>query len=102
MKELQEHFGVEIIRNEGVAALQERLIAYYRIRHAAYTSGMVQSFYKENNIPAKDVATWIYNIESELVRREKLPPDPLGKVPTGDGLTQSARDRISKQQKEAP
>ena len=102
MKELQEHFGVERIRNEGVAALQERLIAYYRIRHAAYTSGMVQSFYKENNIPAKDVATWIYNIESELVRREKLPPDPLGKVPTGDGLTQSARDRISKQQKEAP
>ena len=100
MKELQEHFGVERIRNEGVAALQERLISYYRIRNAAYASGGVQSFYKENNIPSKDVATWIYNIEAELIRRQRLPEDPLGKIPRGDGLTVTARSRIEKQQQQ--
>ncbi len=98
MKELQAHFGVERIRNEGVSALQERLIAYYRIRNEAYQSGLVQTFYKNNDIPAKDVATWIYNIEAELIRRDKLPPDPLDKIPKGDGLTTTARSRIEKQQ----
>lgn len=98
MKELQEHFGVEKIRNEGVSALQERLIAYYRIRHEAYQSGSPQAFYKNAGIPSKLVATWIYNIEAELIHRDRLQPDPMDKIPVGDGLTNTARKRLQKQQ----
>lgn len=96
MKELQEHFGVTRVRNEGVGALQERLIAYYRLRYEAQNSGDPAAYFKNIGLDHKDVSTWIYNIEAELIGREKLEPDPKDRIPTGDGLTDSARQRVTK------
>ena len=98
MKELQQAFGMERMRNEGISSLRERLIAYYRLRHLAIASGDPKAFYANQNMNEKEVSEWIYNIEAELISREKLNPDPLV-IPTGDGLTQAARDRLAAKQK---
>jgi hypothetical protein len=98
MKELQDQFGMERQRNEGIAALQERLIAYYRLRWEANLSGDPQAFYKNNNIPPKEIASWIYNIECELISRGKMAEIATNHVPRGDGLTATARERALKMQ----
>ncbi len=100
MKELQEHFGVERTRNEGVAALQHRLLALYRLRHTAFSSPLsVQGYYKKLGLDEKYVSTWIYNIESELIYRGKMEAVPEDEVPSGDGLTKTAKKRIAELRK---
>ena len=95
MKELQEHFGVERTRNEGVAALQCRLLALYRIRHSAFSSPIsVKGYYERLGLDEKHVSQWIYNIESELIYRGKMEAMPEDEIPSGDGLTKSAKKRI--------
>ena len=96
MKELQEEFGLQRTRNEGVSALQERLINFYRLRTLAQESGDPQDFYRSIGLSRKDVSAWIYNIEATLIDRDKLEPNPLSVIPTGDGLTESARSRVAK------
>jgi hypothetical protein len=102
MKELQEHFGMTPTRNEGVSALQERLIAYYRIAKMAAESGDIDAYYTSIGLDRKEVATWIYNIESALIDRNRLEPDPLEAIPKGDGLTETARNRVTKINKQKP
>jgi len=100
MKELQEHFGVERTRNEGVAALQGRLLALYRLRHTAFSSpSSVQGYYKKLGLDETYVAQWIYNIESELIYRGKMEALPEDEIPSGDGLTKSAKKRIKELRK---
>jgi len=96
MKELQEEFGMERTRNEGVSALQERLIRLYRLRTIAQESGDIDTFYTNIGLKRKDVSAWIYNIEAALIERDKLEPDPLAIIPSGDGLTEAARERAAK------
>lgn len=97
MKELQEYFAVGLTRNEGIASLQSRLICYYRLqREAAMSSQAPKSFYANLGLDEKEVATWIYNIENELIVRGKLPEQPFDEIQKGDGLTPSARERILK------
>ena len=96
MKELQDHFGMERTRNEGVASLQERLIAYYRLQREAERSGDMTAYYANVGLDRTEAAAWIINIESELQNRGRLAIDPKDAIPRGDGLTQSARDRIAR------
>ena len=96
MKELQDEFGLQRTRNEGVSALQERLINLYRLRNFAETCHDVDAFYKSLGLKRADVSSWIYNIEAALIDRDKLDPDPTAIIPTGDGLTEAARERALK------
>lgn len=91
MKELQDRFGIERQRNEGTSALLLRLIDLYRLRDN-YSEDTV------TGISKRDVADWIYNIENELISRDRLPASPTGRVPTSDGLTKGARERIAREQ----
>ena len=96
MKELQEHFDVERSRNEGVAALMQRLISYYRLQREAGQSPDQDRFYQDLGLDRKEVASWIISIEAALQDRGKLPSDPMESIPRGDGLTETARKRVSK------
>lgn len=96
MKELQEAFGIERMRNEGVAALQARLLSLYRIRELSHNRGSTSEYYKSLGLSLTDVCNWIYNIESELIHRGKMEALPEDDIPSSDGLTKNARERIAK------
>ena len=96
MKELQDHFGMERSRNEGVSQLQERLIAYYRLQREAEGTNDIGAFYGNIGLDRKDVSQWIYNIEAALVDRNRMTASPTDQIPRGDGLTQTARERVMK------
>jgi len=93
MKELQHEFGVESHRNEGVASLQSRLIALYRVQREV---NLGHTTYEKIGVGEQEVAAWIYNIEAELQYRKIMNPDPVAEIPVGDGLTLAARGRIIK------
>jgi hypothetical protein len=96
MKELQEKMGIERNRTEGISALRERLISYYRLKSVAESSGDPKGFCERQNLDYADINQWIYSIEGELICRGKLDPIPENSSLTGDGLTQAARLRLEK------
>jgi hypothetical protein len=97
MKELQHAFGIQSNRNEGVASLQGRLIAMYRIQRAVERC---ETTYQLIGVEAHEFNAWIYNVESELQYRSVIASDPTEDIPIGDGLTKQARERIIKKTKQ--
>ena len=98
MKELQQTFGVESTRNEGVASLQGRLICLYRLQREVEQG---HTTFAKLGLSDHEIAAWVYNIESELQYRKVIDPDPTANIPVGDGLTKAARERIIKKSEKA-
>ena len=96
MKELQDVFGMERKRNEGTGALRERLIYFYRLREETghLSEDQANAMLRKVGITRNDLGSWIYNIEAELIYRGSMEPDPFEGVRVGDGLTDSARNRV--------
>jgi len=95
MKELQDAFKIARSRGESVSLMYERLVQLYRLRHEAHMTGNPTAYYQSIGLGIKDVANWIYNIEAELISKEKLEPDPKDQIPANDGLSAAARQRIA-------